>query len=162
MIGIARILLPKFPTRKIWAFFAGGKWSMSSISKVHPTLRTSPAMAANVTGSTLEHRGLGCSMGSLQAAEGGKSGVNSELIRLSKQHCGRRFWYCCGCWRHDRLGHPAHAGRSRSPLRSSWLVVAVWLLGGVYAFFCTASVTELATMLPSPSPCHGSSVYQHL
>ena len=39
-------------------------------------------------------------------------------------------------------------GEVAAQLRSSWLVVAVWLLGGVYAFFCTASVTELATMLP--------------
>jgi APA family basic amino acid/polyamine antiporter len=28
------------------------------------------------------------------------------------------------------------------------LVIAVWVLGGVYAFFCTLSITELGTMLP--------------
>jgi Amino acid permease len=54
---------------------------------------------------------------------------------------GRRFWACRGHSMHNRRGHPAHA-------RCSWLVVAVWALGGVYVFFCTVSVTELATMLP--------------
>lgn len=39
-------------------------------------------------------------------------------------------------------------GEVAAQLRSPWLVIAVWVLGGVYAFFCTASVTELATMLP--------------
>lgn len=52
------------------------------------------------------------------------------------------------------IGGTIGAGILRTPgqvafqLRSPWLVVAVWALGGVYAFFCTASVTELATMLP--------------
>ena len=52
------------------------------------------------------------------------------------------------------IGGTIGAGILRTPgevaaqLRSPWLVVAVWVLGGVYAFFCTASVTELATMLP--------------
>lgn len=35
----------------------------------------------------------------------------------------------------------AHLGRSG-------FIIAVWLIGGVYAFFCTLAVTELATMLP--------------
>ena len=39
-------------------------------------------------------------------------------------------------------------GAVAAQLRSPWLVLAIWVLGGVYAFFCTASVTELATMLP--------------
>lgn len=39
-------------------------------------------------------------------------------------------------------------GEVAAQLRSPWLVIAFWVLGGVYAFFCTASVTELATMLP--------------
>ena len=39
-------------------------------------------------------------------------------------------------------------GEVASQLRSPWLVIVVWLLGGVYAFFATASVSELATMLP--------------
>ncbi len=52
------------------------------------------------------------------------------------------------------IGGTIGAGILRTPgevaaqLRSPWLVVAVWVLGGVYVFFCTASVTELATMLP--------------
>jgi APA family basic amino acid/polyamine antiporter len=33
-------------------------------------------------------------------------------------------------------------------LRSAWLVIAIWVLGGIYAFFGTLSITELATMLP--------------
>jgi APA family basic amino acid/polyamine antiporter len=39
-------------------------------------------------------------------------------------------------------------GEVASYLRSSWLIIAVWLVGGAYAFFCTVSVTELGTMLP--------------
>ena len=52
------------------------------------------------------------------------------------------------------IGGTIGAGILRTPgqvaaqLRSPWLVIAVWVLGGIYAFFCTASVTELATMLP--------------
>lgn len=52
------------------------------------------------------------------------------------------------------IGGTIGAGILRTPgevaaqLRSPWLVMAVWVVGGVYAFFCTASVTELATMLP--------------
>jgi APA family basic amino acid/polyamine antiporter len=52
------------------------------------------------------------------------------------------------------IGSTIGAGILRTPgevvaqLRSPWLVITVWGLGGVYAFFCTASVTELATMLP--------------
>ena len=52
------------------------------------------------------------------------------------------------------IGGTIGAGILRTPgevaaqLRSPWLVIAVWALGGVYAFFCTASVSELATMLP--------------
>jgi APA family basic amino acid/polyamine antiporter len=33
-------------------------------------------------------------------------------------------------------------------LRNPWLVIAVWVFGGVFAFFATAAVTELGTMLP--------------
>jgi basic amino acid/polyamine antiporter, APA family len=39
-------------------------------------------------------------------------------------------------------------GEVAAQLRSSWLVIAVWALGGVYALFSILSVTELATMLP--------------
>jgi len=39
-------------------------------------------------------------------------------------------------------------GEVAAQLRSSWLVIAVWALGGVYALFSTLSVTELGTMLP--------------
>ena len=39
-------------------------------------------------------------------------------------------------------------GEVAAQLRSAWLVLAVWTLGGAYAFFGTACVTELATMLP--------------
>jgi basic amino acid/polyamine antiporter, APA family len=52
------------------------------------------------------------------------------------------------------IGGTVGAGILRTPgevaaqLGSSWLVIAVWFLGGIYAFFSTASVTELATMLP--------------
>jgi basic amino acid/polyamine antiporter, APA family len=52
------------------------------------------------------------------------------------------------------IGGTIGAGILRTPgevaaqLRSPWLVMAVWVVGGIYAFFCTASVTELATMLP--------------
>lgn len=35
-----------------------------------------------------------------------------------------------------------------SRLGNVWLIVAVWLLGGLYAFLGTISVTELGTMLP--------------
>jgi APA family basic amino acid/polyamine antiporter len=39
-------------------------------------------------------------------------------------------------------------GQVVAQLHSARLVIAVWALGGVYAFFSTLSVTELGTMLP--------------
>ena len=39
-------------------------------------------------------------------------------------------------------------GEIAAQLRSPWLILAVWALGGVYAFWATLSVSELATMLP--------------
>lgn len=39
-------------------------------------------------------------------------------------------------------------GDVAAQLRSAWLVIAIWVFGGIYAFFGTVSVTELATMLP--------------
>jgi basic amino acid/polyamine antiporter, APA family len=39
-------------------------------------------------------------------------------------------------------------GEVAAQLRSPWLVLAVWAFGGVYAFFATLCVSELATMLP--------------
>ena len=39
-------------------------------------------------------------------------------------------------------------GDVAAQLRSAWLVMAIWMIGGIYAFFGTVSVTELATMLP--------------
>jgi APA family basic amino acid/polyamine antiporter len=52
------------------------------------------------------------------------------------------------------IGGTIGAGILRTPgevagrLHSAWLIVAVWVLGGVYALFGTAAVTELSTMLP--------------
>ena len=52
------------------------------------------------------------------------------------------------------IGGTIGSGILRTPgdvaaqLRSPWLIITVWILGGFYAFFCTASVSELATMLP--------------
>ena len=51
------------------------------------------------------------------------------------------------------IGGTVGSGILRTPgdvaahLRSPWLIVAVWLIGGVYAFCGTLSVTELATMI---------------
>lgn len=39
-------------------------------------------------------------------------------------------------------------GEIASHLQSSTLIITLWILGGLYAFFCTLSVTELATTLP--------------
>lgn len=39
-------------------------------------------------------------------------------------------------------------GAIAAHLGSSAFIVAAWLIGGVYAFFCTLAVTELGTMLP--------------
>jgi len=39
-------------------------------------------------------------------------------------------------------------GEIAAQLRSPWLVLAVWVFGGVYAFYATLAVTELATTLP--------------
>ena len=39
-------------------------------------------------------------------------------------------------------------GEVAAGLKSSGLVMTVWVVGGIYAFFCTLSVTELGTMLP--------------
>jgi basic amino acid/polyamine antiporter, APA family len=52
------------------------------------------------------------------------------------------------------VGNTIGVGILRTPgeiaarLQSSGLVVTLWVLGGLYAFFCTLSVTELGTMLP--------------
>ena len=35
-----------------------------------------------------------------------------------------------------------------SQLRSPWLVMSAWIMGGVFAIFCTQAVTELGTALP--------------
>jgi len=39
-------------------------------------------------------------------------------------------------------------GEVAAGLQNSGLVMVVWVLGGIYAFFCTLPVTELGTMLP--------------
>jgi APA family basic amino acid/polyamine antiporter len=39
-------------------------------------------------------------------------------------------------------------GEVAAQMHRSWLVLVVWAVGGVYAFFSTLSVTELGTMLP--------------
>ena len=39
-------------------------------------------------------------------------------------------------------------GEIAGHLGSSAFIVAAWIIGGVYAFFCTLAVTELGTMLP--------------
>jgi APA family basic amino acid/polyamine antiporter len=52
------------------------------------------------------------------------------------------------------VGNTISVGILRTPgeiaarLHSSALVITLWILGGLYAFFCTLSVTELATTLP--------------
>lgn len=52
------------------------------------------------------------------------------------------------------VGNTVGVGILRTPgeiaarLQSSGLVIGIWVLGGLYAFFCTLSVTELGTMLP--------------
>ena len=52
------------------------------------------------------------------------------------------------------IGGTVGSGILRTPgaiaghLRSSGLVMTVWIAGGIYAFFCTLAVTELGTMLP--------------
>lgn len=39
-------------------------------------------------------------------------------------------------------------GEIAAQLHRPWLILAVWTFGGLYAFYATLSVTELATMLP--------------
>jgi len=52
------------------------------------------------------------------------------------------------------VGNTIGTGIFRTPgevaghLGSAGLLIAAWVLGGVYAFFCTLAVTELGTMLP--------------
>ena len=52
------------------------------------------------------------------------------------------------------VGNTIGSGILRTPgeiatqLGSKAWILGVWLLGGLYAFFCTLSVTELGTMLP--------------
>jgi hypothetical protein len=52
------------------------------------------------------------------------------------------------------IGVVIGSGILRSPglvaaqLRNPGLIIAVWLVGGIYAFWCTLSVTELGRMLP--------------
>src|ERR1700692_4226324 len=57
--------------------------------KIHRTLRTSPAMAAGVTDRFVERRRLGSPLGSLRAAEGGKSGLKHEELRGH----GTGYWH---------------------------------------------------------------------
>src|SRR5215471_8152979 len=62
------------------------------------------------------------------------------------------------------IGGTIGSGILRTPgeiaghLRSPWLIIAVWLVGGAYALFGTAAVTELSTMLPQAG---GWYVYSH-
>lgn len=52
------------------------------------------------------------------------------------------------------VGGTVGAGILRTPgevaaqLHRLWLIIAVWALGGVYTFYCTLCVAELATLLP--------------
>jgi APA family basic amino acid/polyamine antiporter len=52
------------------------------------------------------------------------------------------------------IGNTVGSGILRTPgqiagqLHRPLLIMAVWIIGGLYAFFCTLAVTELATMLP--------------
>lgn len=39
-------------------------------------------------------------------------------------------------------------GEIAAQLRNPWLILAVWIFGGIYAFYATVAVSELATMLP--------------
>ncbi len=39
-------------------------------------------------------------------------------------------------------------GEIAARVRNPWLVFAVWSMGGIFAFLCTQSVSELGTMLP--------------
>ena len=39
-------------------------------------------------------------------------------------------------------------GEVAAHLHNSWFVIAVWSMGGVFAFLCTQAVSELGTMLP--------------
>jgi APA family basic amino acid/polyamine antiporter len=39
-------------------------------------------------------------------------------------------------------------GEIAAQVRSAWLLIAIWILGGIYAFFGAVAVTELGTMLP--------------
>lgn len=39
-------------------------------------------------------------------------------------------------------------GEIAAQLRSPWLILAVWVFGGVYAFYATVAVSELGAMLP--------------
>ena len=39
-------------------------------------------------------------------------------------------------------------GLIAAQLRSSWLIMAAWTMGGIFAFFCTQAVVELGTALP--------------
>jgi basic amino acid/polyamine antiporter, APA family len=52
------------------------------------------------------------------------------------------------------VGNTIGVGILRTPgdiaaqLQNAWFVMAIWVVGGLYVFFCTLSVTELGTMLP--------------
>ena len=39
-------------------------------------------------------------------------------------------------------------GEIAAQLGNTAFIIAAWMIGGVYAFFCTLAVTELGTMLP--------------
>jgi len=39
-------------------------------------------------------------------------------------------------------------GEIAGQLRNSWVILAVWVMGGVFAFFCTQALVELGTALP--------------
>ena len=84
----------------------------------------------------------------------GAAGRSGHLLRI----LGVGFGVAVG------VGNTIGTGILRTPgevagyLGNSWLIFAVWLLGGIYALLCSSSVTELGCMLPRAG---GWYVYSH-
>lgn len=105
-------------------------------------------------------------------------GILPQSVSQETPHSLRRFLKFGARGRHGHLlrilgvgfglavgvGNTIGTGILRTPgevagyLGNGWLILVVWLLGGIYALLCSSSVTELGCMLPRAG---GWYVYSH-
>jgi amino acid transporter len=83
-------------------------------------------------------------MESVQAAAEAPTGKKGRLLHI----LGVGFGIAVTIGGTIGVGILRTPGTVASQLGSLWLIIVVWMLGGVYALLGTISVTELSTMLP--------------